>query len=97
MMGCPIGIDWSLEHLSGERVRIANIRRFDTTNESDAVTFGDLAVETDGTAYRHEVIRFARDAKRFFEMTTKVPSDDYDRQQYELFWQEFDMLLARFG
>ena len=97
MMGCPIGIDWSVKHLPGDRVRLANIRRFDTTNENDAVRFGDLAVEIDGSAYRHEVIRFAQGVKRFFDGVAKVPEDAYDREQYEHFWQECDTLLARFG
>ena len=97
MMGCPIGMDWQVEHLPGDRVRLSNVRRFDTTNDAEAVTFPGLEVEVDEVDYRRAVTRFAREAKQLFTGISKTPQEDWDRQQYEQFWQEFDRLLAKFG
>ena len=97
MMGCPIGIDWSVQHLPGERVRISEVRRFDTTNDAKAVTFPELTVDLHESEYRRAVTRFATEAKRLFAGVSKSIEDKWDRQQYDQFWQEYDGLLERFG
>lgn len=97
MMGCPIGIDWSVQHVPGARVRLSDVRRFDTTNEADVVRFPGLSAELGEREYREAVVAFAREAKGLFAGVPKTIEDEWERQQYEQFWQEYDELLARFG
>lgn len=97
MMGCPIGIDWTVEHKPGGWVRLSNVRKFDTTSETPTVTFPGLAAEVGGKRYRAEVTRFAQEVKLFFANQAKTIQDDWDRQQDEEYWQEFDRLLAQYG
>ena len=94
MMGCPIGIDWSVEH-SGGGVRLSDIVRYDSVSEAEAVLFPNLAVELPERAYRLQIAEFARRAKEPFVSAQKAFSDDYDRQQYKEFWAEYDALLVR--
>src|SRR5436190_21575034 len=94
MLGCPIGFDWSVEHVPGQ-VRIANVVRYDTTSESDAVHFPDLAVEVPDEQYRQQIVKFADEAKTLFDGITKTFYDDEDRERYEEFWAEFETLLSR--
>lgn len=95
MMGCPIGMDWKVEHLSGDRVRLSDVRRFDTTSDTDVVTFPGLAVDIEKHEYREVVTHFAQEARQLFNGVTKRIPEDQDRQQYERFWTEYDALLAK--
>ena len=95
MMGCPIGIDWTVTHLEG-RVRIADVVRYDSTGEGPpAVRFPGLVVEIPLTAYRDEIKSFAQQAKQPFEGIEKSFYDDVDRQDYLDFWEEYQRLLDR--
>jgi hypothetical protein len=94
MMSCPIGIDWTVMHLGG-RVRIADVVRYDSTTDAEAVRFPGLAVEIPLAEYSEEVTAFARRAKEPFEGVEKSISDDVDRQDYLAFWDEYERLLER--
>lgn len=94
MMGCPVGIDWSVSHLDGQ-VRIDDVVRYDTVDESDAVRFPSVAAELSEDEYGLHVVAFAQRAKEPFERITKEFADDFEQQQYEEFWEEFDARLAR--
>jgi hypothetical protein len=94
MMGCPIGIDWTVRHIDG-LVCIADVVRYDTTSDSEAVRFPGLAVEMPLHEYRDEITAFARKAKEPFEGVEKVFHDDLDRDDYVRFWEEYDRLLER--
>jgi hypothetical protein len=94
MLTCPIGIDWSVSHLGG-RVRLHDVVRYDGTDESKAVLFPGLAVELEEAEYRCQVVSFATQAKQLFEDVEKVPADDFEAQDYERFWQEYDVRLGR--
>lgn len=94
MMGCPIGIDWSVRHLA-EGVLIDNVVRYDTTNEAEAIRFPGLQVRIPEEHYRRQIVSFAQKAKSLFEGSAKSFSDDFDRKQYETFWEEFNQLLNR--
>jgi hypothetical protein len=94
MMGCPIGIDWTVTHLN-DRVRITDVVRYDATDDAEAVQFPSLSVEVPVDEYRDEVVAFARRAKEPFEGIAKAFYDDDDRRDYEEFWEEYDHLLAR--
>lgn len=94
MMGCPVGIDWSVSHVDGQ-VRIDEVVRYDTVAETEAVRFPGVAAELSEDEYRLQVVVFAERAKEPFEKIAKEPADDFDQQQYEEFWKEFDARLSR--
>jgi hypothetical protein len=94
MMGCPIGIDWSVSHRGGQ-VLIDDVVRYDTTDEAKPTRFPGLATRLSESEYCRQIVRFAGHAKELFEGITKEFSDDYDQQQYEEFWKEFDARLER--
>ena len=92
MMGCPIGLDWSVRH-EGDTVRIDNIVCYDTTDESEAVRFPELSVSLSTSEYKCQVVQFATQAKEFFAGSTKKFAEDWEKQMYDAFWVEFDQLL----
>lgn len=92
MMGCPIGIDWTVTHLDG-RVRITDVVRYDSTAEAEAVTFPGLIAEIPLGEYRDEIKAFAQRAKEPFEGIEKSIYDDVDRRDYASFWEEYERLL----
>jgi hypothetical protein len=94
MMGCPVGIDWSVSHVDGQ-VRIDDVVRYDTVNETEAVRFPGVAAELSEDEYRLQVVAFAEWAKEPFEKIAKEPADDFDQQQHADFWGEFDARLSR--
>jgi hypothetical protein len=94
MMGCPVGIDWSVSHHGGQ-VRIQDVVRYDSVDEGEAVRFRDLTAELSEDDYRRQIVAFAVRAKEPFEGVDKVIDDDWERGQYEEFWAEFDARLGR--
>ena len=93
MMGCPIGIDWTVMHVDG-RVRIADVVRYDSTGEGPpAARYPGLVVEIPLAAYRDEIKSFAQRAKEPFEGIGKSYRDKVDRQDYLDFWEEYERLL----
>jgi hypothetical protein len=95
MMGCPIGINWTVEHRPGSRVRITNVTRYDTTDEAAGRTFPGADIELPLEEYVREIVAFAEQAKEPFAGVSKEFSDDYDRDEYERFWTEYDERLGR--
>jgi hypothetical protein len=94
MLTCPIGVDWSVTHRGG-RVRLYDVVRFDTVDETETVRFPGLEVELADDEYRLPVVAFAEKAKEPFVGTEKTPADDYEQQLYEEFWREYDERLRR--
>jgi hypothetical protein len=94
MMGCPVGIDWSVSHVDGQ-VRIDDVVLYDTVDESEAIRFPGVAAELSEDEYRLHVVAFANRAKEPFEGIAKEFADDFEQQQYEEFWEEFDARLTR--
>lgn len=94
MMGCPIGIDWSVSHGVGE-VSIHDVVRYDDVDETKAVRFPDITVTIPEADYVDQVVAFAERAKRLFEGITKEFDSDFELQQYRDFWSEFDGRLER--
>ena len=92
MMGCPIGIDWTVEH-ADSRVRISEVVRYDEVRTGAVQKFPDVAVEVPLEEYRDEIVAFARRAKEPFEGVTKSFDDDFDRKMFVEFWEEYDRLL----
>jgi hypothetical protein len=94
MMGCPVGIDWSISHVDGQ-VRIADVVRYDTVDETEVVRFQGVTAELSEDEYRLRVVAFAEQAKALFDGITKEFADDLEQQQYEDFWEEFEARLRR--
>jgi hypothetical protein len=96
LMGCPVGIDWELFHFD-DQVGIENVVRYDTTDENNAIRFNDLSVVLSECQYRQEVVKFAGESKELFRGIEKKIDDEFDREQYVEFWEEYDQLLGRFS
>ncbi len=92
MMGCPIGIDWTVRHVD-DLVRIADVVRYDATNEAQAVRYPELEVELPLDEYRDEITAFAQRAKEPFDGIEKSFYDDMERDDYVNLWAEYDRLL----
>jgi hypothetical protein len=94
MLSCPIGIDWTVEHVDG-RIRISEVFRCDDVSATAVQEYySDAPVEVPLEEYRDEIVAFARRAKEPFEGITKSFGDDYDREMFVEFWEEYDRLLA---
>jgi hypothetical protein len=92
MRGCPIGIDRRIRHFDG-RIRIGDVVKHVSHDDAEAVRFPDLIVELPIGEYRDEIISFALRAKEPFEGIEKSFYDDFDRQSYAEFWEEYNRLL----
>jgi len=95
MMGCPIGIDWSVTHLDGETVQIGDIVWYVETNKDKARRYSGLTVELPLLEYRSQVWTFARQAKELFCGITKRPENDFYKRDYEKLWIEYNELIER--
>jgi len=94
MIGCPISLTWDVIH-NGELVTLKNFQKLLTTNEKDAIKFGDKEIQLDSTSYIREVVRFADNIKDFFDGHPRTFSDDHYKNDYESFWIEFNKLLDK--
>ena len=93
MSGCPIGIDWDVEHRDGS-VRLSNVVVCDDTRDG-AATRLPVAADVPLAAYRRQIVGISLAAKEFFAAAGEKEIDDpFDRQQYDDFWREFDERLA---
>ena len=79
MMGCPIGINWVVEHV-GQTIHIFDVVKYPTTNEADAIQFSGLGVEVSFPDYAKSILSFAREAKSIFG--EKKFFDDHDQRMY---------------
>jgi hypothetical protein len=93
MMGCPIGIDWDVEH-AGDMVRVRNVIVCDGTSVDDERDL-NVAVDVPAAVYREQVVALAKAVKQFFTTSPdKAIADPFDRRQYADFWREFDARLG---
>ncbi|KRD39809.1 MULTISPECIES: hypothetical protein [unclassified Lysobacter] len=84
LLGCGVGIDFSVEHLADDQVRIAR---------------GVAAVTVEVAVWRAAVIQFARQIDAFYASSTpKVEIDDaFDRKGWALFWAEWRALIGKYA
>jgi hypothetical protein len=76
-------------------VRVADVVRYDTVDETEVVRFQGVAAELSEDDYRLRVVAFAEQAKAPFDGIVKEFADDFEQQQYEDFWEEFEARLHR--
>ena len=76
IVGCPYGIDWTVEQVSGG----VNI-----TTESGRETFVPME------EYRAEVFRFVDKVETFYKISApRTPCDEFERKAYTAFWSEWN-------
>ena len=98
MLGCHLGITWSVRHHPGA-TRISDVRRHETPSGEPVTTFPGLSLDVARQEYEAVIVRFALTARRLFEESpTKTEFvDSWDREQYRDFWREYDALLLQHG
>ena len=90
MMGCPIGVNWSVVH-QDEKVILSNFKRWDSPDEQHPQEFPGLEVVLSFKDYQQQVLAMAAKVRDFFKSETKQFFDTQDQVAYERFWSEFEM------
>ncbi len=95
MSSCPIGVDWSVTHVD-RRVRLHDVVRVDDVTDRGGTRFLGLEAELAEEEYGRRVVAFAAKAQELFAGVEKeFGEDDYERDLYPPFWEEYDRLLER--
>jgi len=95
MMGCPIGVNWSVRH-DGSAIQLDDVAVYPTTNERDVIALPDVAITLTLAEYRAQVLPFAEAARTFFlAAEPKTFDDDFGHERHVDFWGEFDDILDR--
>ena len=94
MIGCPISINWTVNH-QNDLVIIKDIKKYPTTDENDVIEYKDLIAIVDRTKYTREIVRFCDSIKDYFKGKNRDFQNNYDKQEWASFWQEFDKLLEK--
>ncbi len=92
MMGCNIGIDWTVRHRGGV-VSISDVVRYDSNDVREAVRFPDVRIQIPWSVYAQHVTGLATAAREFFRGIEKDKSSETIKGEYDAFWGEFDQLL----
>lgn len=94
MMGCPISIHWSVKHTE-TTVILSDFVKISTINpETGSIYYSNLKIEIDKKEYKNQVLAFALTVKDFFANNPgRIIDDEYDREMYKEFWNEFNELL----
>ncbi|WP_460621617.1 hypothetical protein [Hymenobacter tenuis] len=76
VLGCPNGVDWSVEH-QGNEVRLC------------AAAGPTIVIPL--AEYQTQVLRFADEVEQFYFKSEpkEIPEDEEDAKGYELFWAEW--------
>ncbi len=90
MMGCPIGVDWTVIH-ENDQVHLSQFRRWDSPDEQHPQEFPGLAVTLSLKEYQNQVLVIAALVLEFFKGESKQFFDMQDQLAYERFWSEFEM------
>lgn len=94
MMGCPISIHWNVKHCSDE-VILSDFVKFTTTNPRIGnIKYKGLKVKLSKKEYIDPIASFALEAKKLFDNSReKIINDDFDKEMYTEFWNEYNYLL----
>lgn len=80
IVGCPVGVDWSIKHLEGEVLLT-----------SEKGTKGKLPF----CVYRDMIIDYANRVEAFYGDLGKKVIDDYDQDGFRQFWAEWKELKKK--
>ncbi|MBN1564310.1 MAG: hypothetical protein JXA10_10760 [Anaerolineae bacterium] len=95
MSGCSVGVDWTVEHKSNF-IQISNVIRYDGNGRAQFTHFPSINISVPKDRYRQQVVSFAQEVKTFFDGNPdRVPVNLWDFEQHEVFWEEFNRLLAK--
>lgn len=95
MLTCPISVTWRLRHKENS-VFIDKLRKSPTVNVDDRIEFPDASVQLDLREYAVPILRCADDVADFFQKAKERNFDnDYDKNDYGIFWEEFTKLRSR--
>ncbi|PJZ70844.1 hypothetical protein CH373_06125 [Leptospira perolatii] len=93
MLGCPISTNWDVRH-KGEEITICNITKISSIDRGAETQFKDIEVTILKVDYLRQIIMFCDNIKLFFSTHRKrVFRNDYDKTEFESFWNEFDRSL----
>jgi hypothetical protein len=94
MMGCPISIHWTVKHID-EQVILSDFVKVATTNpKTGSVYYTGLELKLSKKEYKNQILSFAIQAKNLFNNSKeKRITDDFDKEMYEDFWNEYNQLL----
>lgn len=94
MVSCPISIHWTVKHI-GDQVELSDFVKVETTNpDTGSKYYPKLKVTLNHSDYKNKILYFARQVKNFFEESdTKIVVDDFDKEMYQEFWDEFNRRL----
>lgn len=94
MMGCPISIHWTVKHM-GDQVLLSDFVKITTTDpETGSVYYPGLHAALGKNEYKKQIVQFALQVKKFFDASKdKRITDEYDRETYQEFWDEYNRLL----
>jgi hypothetical protein len=90
MMGCPIGVNWSVFHQE-DQVLLKDFKRWDSSDEQRPSEFPDLEVVLSFKEYQRQVLALCTQVREFFKRESKEFFDTQDQINYERFWSEFEM------
>ncbi|GAB2554924.1 hypothetical protein [Gracilibacillus alcaliphilus] len=95
MTGCPISIHWSVKHMN-DQILLSDFVKITTTDPATGnVYYPDLHVTLHKNEYKDQVVLFASQVKNFFATSKqKRISGDLDKEMYQSFWEEYNLLLA---
>jgi hypothetical protein len=96
MLGCPISIHWTINHI-GENVVLKDFVKLISTDQK-AIYYEGLHIEVNENEYRKQIVSFALQAEGLFNKSNeKIISDELDRSMYTDFWTEYDYLLNKYN
>lgn len=80
IIGCGIGIDWSILHVENDQVKHVSERG------SEGLISKSL--------YQELVLKFVNEVEEFYQKSEskELPEDEFDRIGYEAFWKEWKQL-----
>lgn len=95
MLGCPILIHWTINHI-GENVVLKDFVKVISTDQK-AIYYEGLHIEVNENEYRKQIVSFALQAKELFNKSSeKIILDEFDQSMYTDFWTEYNHLLNKY-
>lgn len=95
MVGCPIRVDWKVNHINNI-TKIEQVQKLLTTNEQNLIKYNEANVEVERKEYAQKIIKFSDDVYNFFQHTPARAFDsEYEKRDFQEFWSEFNALRKK--